>query len=92
MKHFNINTFYYFQYIHFTMNWMIDFLSGSISGAFGVIIGHPLDTIKCRMQIDPSSYSSMFNASLRIVKEEKLLGLFKGCLSPTLFAIPQTAM
>lgn len=74
------------------MNWIIDFLSGSISGAAGIMIGHPLDTIKCRMQIDPSAYSNMFTASIRIVKEEKIWGLFKGCLSPTMLAIPQSAM
>jgi solute carrier family 25 carnitine/acylcarnitine transporter 20/29 len=74
------------------MNWVIDFLSGSISGAAGVIIGHPLDTIKCRMQIDPSTYSNMLKTSLKIVRKEKIWGLFKGCLSPTLFAIPINAM
>jgi solute carrier family 25 carnitine/acylcarnitine transporter 20/29 len=74
------------------MKWFIDFMSGSISGACGILIGHPLDTIKCRMQINHSDYSNTLSASYRIIKEEKLWGLFKGCLSPTIFAIPINAM
>jgi hypothetical protein len=74
------------------MNWVVDFLSGSISGACGVFIGHPFDTVKCRMQIDHSAYSNMFTASFRIIREEKFWGLFKGSTSPVLFALPINAM
>jgi len=30
----------------FKNNWTKDFICGSISGIFGILVGHPLDTIK----------------------------------------------
>jgi hypothetical protein len=29
--------------------WLVDFFAGSLSGASGTLVGHPLDTIKVRI-------------------------------------------
>lgn len=33
---------------------LVGFLSGTIAGAFGVMVGHPLDTLKTRAQVGNS--------------------------------------
>ena len=35
-----------------------ELIAGSVGGAAQVIVGHPLDTVKTRAQIAPSSVSS----------------------------------
>ena len=72
--------------------WTKDFLAGSISGIFGTLVGHPLDTIKCRIQASSNYYSSTLSALGKILKEEKLIGLFKGVLPPILNQFPINAM
>jgi solute carrier family 25 (mitochondrial carnitine/acylcarnitine transporter), member 20/29 len=72
--------------------WLIDFISGSLSGILGTFVGHPLDTIKCRLQVHSKEYSNTFNSLRKIVKEEKLSGLFKGVVPPMLNQFPINAM
>ncbi len=72
--------------------WMVDFISGSISGICGLFIGHPLDTIKCRMQYEPNIYRNTFTAFKLIAKEEKLISLFKGVIPPIFNQFPINAM
>lgn len=63
-------------------------LAGTISGAIGVITGHPFDTIKVRLQAQPHGknatllYRSTLHCLLSTVRAEGLLGLFKGVSSP----------
>jgi hypothetical protein len=72
--------------------WLIDFISGSISGILGTFVGHPLDTIKCRLQVHSKEYGNAFNSVKKIVKEEKLTGLFKGVVPPVMNQFPINAM
>ncbi|KAJ3330043.1 hypothetical protein HDU76_006539 [Blyttiomyces sp. JEL0837] len=69
------------------MTHWIDFVAGTIGGAAGVVVGHPLDTIKVRlqtqaMQAGPKRYTGTVNCLLTIVREEKFSGLYKGMASP----------
>jgi hypothetical protein len=72
--------------------WFKDFLAGSISGILGTFVGHPLDTVKCRIQARKINYSSFFMTIQKILKEEKFLGLFKGVVPPILNQFPINAM
>src|SRR5690242_6341648 len=66
---------------------MNEFISGSFGGMCGIIVGHPLDTVKVRMQTNNSHntvYKSIFQSMASIVKNEKPRALFKGMLSPLL--------
>ncbi len=65
-------------------------LSGSLSGAMAVCVGTPFDVSLVRMQNDGAKpaaerrgYTGVFNALLRIVKEEGVLSLWKG-LTPNI--------
>lgn len=57
--------------------------TGGIYGATHTISGHPLDTIKTRMQIDPA-YAKLntFQTTKLLYKEAGLIGFFRGCLPP----------
>jgi solute carrier family 25 carnitine/acylcarnitine transporter 20/29 len=72
--------------------WFADFLAGSISGILGTLIGHPLDTVKCRLQVASKEYSSTLVALAKTVREERILGLFKGVVPPVLNQFPVNAM
>jgi solute carrier family 25 carnitine/acylcarnitine transporter 20/29 len=72
--------------------WAVDVISGSISGVIGIFVGHPLDTIKCRIQVSSKEYSNTFSALRKIIKEERFIGLFKGVVPPILNQFPINAM
>ncbi|KAJ3322034.1 hypothetical protein HDV06_003635 [Boothiomyces sp. JEL0866] len=62
-------------------------LAGLIAGGLGSIIGTPCDLALIRMQADSSlplqerrNYRNVFDALLRITKEEGVLGLWSGCI------------
>lgn len=63
-------------------------VAGTISGAVGVIAGHPFDTVKVRLQAQSHRknaallYRSTLHCFLSTVRAEGLLGLFKGVSSP----------
>ncbi|XP_014247598.1 solute carrier family 25 member 45-like [Cimex lectularius] len=58
-----------------------DFISGCVSGASGILIGHPADTIKVRQQTDRNSVVTII---LNIWKHEGLRGYYKGCFFPVM--------
>ncbi|KAJ1666346.1 hypothetical protein IW140_001075 [Coemansia sp. RSA 1813] len=60
-----------------------DFVAGSLAGAAQVAVGHPLDTIKVRMQIEGSSvFKGPMDCLTKTVRNEGILGLYKGMSSP----------
>ncbi|KAJ1752951.1 hypothetical protein LPJ78_003631 [Coemansia sp. RSA 989] len=60
-----------------------DFVAGSLAGAAQVAVGHPLDTIKVRMQIEKAGmFQGPIDCLLKTVKNEGVLGLYKGMASP----------
>lgn len=65
-----------------------EFVAGSLGGMAGITVGHPMDTIRVRLQIQSPinpKYKSFSDCLFKIIKEEKgVHGLFKGLLSPLL--------
>ncbi|XP_077476617.1 mitochondrial basic amino acids transporter [Stigmatopora argus] len=63
----------------------LDFAAGCIGGAAGVLVGHPFDTVKVRLQVqnaDKPLYRGTFHCFQSIVRQESTLGLYKGLGSP----------
>lgn len=57
--------------------------TGSIYGGVHTITGHPLDTIKSRMQMDPSmSKSGALDVAKTMWRAEGVRGFFRGCIPP----------
>jgi solute carrier family 25 (mitochondrial carnitine/acylcarnitine transporter), member 20/29 len=65
-----------------------EFVAGSVGGMFGVSVGHPLDTIRVRLQTQSRTnpeFSSFFDCLKKTMKKERgIRGLYKGMLSPLL--------
>ncbi|KAJ1907931.1 hypothetical protein LPJ81_000425 [Coemansia sp. IMI 209127] len=60
-----------------------DFVAGSLAGAAQVAVGHPLDTVKVRMQIEGSSvFKGPMDCLAKTIRNEGVLGLYKGMSSP----------
>nr|XP_015825387.2 mitochondrial basic amino acids transporter isoform X1 [Nothobranchius furzeri] len=63
----------------------LDFAAGCIGGAAGVLVGHPFDTVKVRLQVqnvDKPLYRGTFHCFQSIIRQESMLGLYKGIGSP----------
>jgi len=63
----------------------LDFFAGCVGGCAGVVVGHPLDTVKVRLQMQCSknpAYRGTYHCIQTIVKQESVRGLFKGMASP----------
>ena len=59
-----------------------DFIAGWCGGASSLIIGHPLDTIKVRLQ--SLQYKGIFDCILRTLRTEGAFALYKGMEFPLL--------
>lgn len=73
---------------------LLYFGCGAISGAIGDSIVHPIDTIRCRLQVQHSSnikYRSTYHTLRTILKQEGINGLFGGLGTVLLFTIPAHA-
>ncbi|XP_061393545.1 mitochondrial basic amino acids transporter [Musca vetustissima] len=63
----------------------LDFLAGCIGGCAGVLVGHPLDTVKVHLQTqDPKNpkYKGTWHCMRTIVAQDKFSGLYRGITSP----------
>lgn len=71
-----------------------DLNAGTVGGVAGIAAGHPLDTVKVRLQtLDASKPAAGVLSTLRqIVAAEGPLGLYKGLLSPILSNAPINAV
>ncbi|TRY81722.1 hypothetical protein DNTS_031312 [Danionella cerebrum] len=58
-----------------------DFIAGWIGGASSVVVGHPLDTVKTRLQAG-KGYRNTLHCVLTIYKKENVTGFFKGLSFP----------
>lgn len=57
--------------------------TGSIYGATHTLTGHPLDTVKSKMQIQQGYTNlSAITVCQKIWKQEGLIGFFRGCVPP----------
>lgn len=68
-----------------------DLIAGTIGGASGIIVGHPIDTVKVRLQVD-RSYKGITDCVLKTVRLEGPTSFFKGVVAPVLGAAPINAV
>lgn len=62
---------------------MIDYIAGIAGGFVVVLVGHPFDTIKTRLQTAPSNfYASTMDCVAMTFKQEGLKGFYAGMYSP----------
>ncbi|XP_065066539.1 mitochondrial basic amino acids transporter-like [Rhopilema esculentum] len=67
-----------------------EFISGWIAGCAGVLVSHPFDTVRIRLQSQgvvpdsPLKYNGTIHCLVETVKKEKVYGLFKGITPPLL--------
>lgn len=61
-----------------------ELVAGTFGGWAQVVVGHPFDTLKVRLQTqpDPPKYRNAFDCFKTIVREEGFRGLYKGVNSP----------
>ncbi|XP_064623125.1 mitochondrial basic amino acids transporter-like [Lineus longissimus] len=63
----------------------IDFIAGCFGGCAAVIVGHPFDTVKVRLQTQSPGaklYRGTFDCFRKIVQKETAHGLYRGMASP----------
>ena len=70
---------------------MKDLTAGFVAGAISTYVGHPLDTIKVRMQVS-DHHTSIGKSMLNIIRNEGIRGLYKGVLSPVIGYAPVNAV
>lgn len=76
-----------------------DFLAGGFGGMCLVTAGHPLDTIKVRLQTQPTPkageqllYKGTWDCALKTVRNEGFFGLYKGMAAPLIGVTPMFAV
>ncbi|KAJ3408804.1 hypothetical protein HDV05_004753 [Chytridiales sp. JEL 0842] len=58
-------------------------LEGSVAGMAQVAVGHPLDTVKVRLQLaPPNTFRGPLDVLKTTITQEGILGLYKGMASP----------
>ncbi|XP_038061658.1 mitochondrial carnitine/acylcarnitine carrier protein-like [Patiria miniata] len=75
-----------------------NFLAGGFGGVCLVVAGHPLDTIKVRLQTQPTPapgaaplYAGTWDCAKKTVTKEGFFGLYKGMFAPILGVTPMYA-
>eukprot|EP01095_Lingulamoeba_sp_RSL-Kostka_P014074 TRINITY_DN600_c0_g1_i1.p1 TRINITY_DN600_c0_g1~~TRINITY_DN600_c0_g1_i1.p1 ORF type:complete len:296 (+),score=91.99 TRINITY_DN600_c0_g1_i1:63-950(+) len=85
------------------MDGFISYMKDTVAGGFGgmclVLVGHPLDTIKVRLQTMPVPkigesplYKGSIDCAMKTVRNEGVLGLYKGMGAPLLTVTPMFAI
>jgi solute carrier family 25 carnitine/acylcarnitine transporter 20/29 len=72
------------QRSHFT-KMLVDIIAGTIAGINVTIVGHPFDTLKVRLQTQPTDkpiYNGVVDCFKKTIKWEGFGGLYKGVQSP----------
>ncbi|XP_033331239.2 mitochondrial carnitine/acylcarnitine carrier protein isoform X2 [Megalopta genalis] len=64
------------------------FIAGGIGGIFTVLTGHPLDTVKLRLQTMPENYKGTWHAIKTTVLQEGPFSLYKGVMAPLITVVP----
>ena len=68
------------------------FISGGVGGACCVLVGHPLDLVKVRMQTGGASSSSVFGMLSSTLRREGVRGLYRGVSAPLTAVTPMFAV
>jgi solute carrier family 25 carnitine/acylcarnitine transporter 20/29 len=81
-----------------TQGLLKDTIAGGFGGACLVLVGHPLDTIKVKMQtmvVTPRTappYTSTLDCALKTIKADGPLGLYRGMLAPLTGVTPMYSL
>ncbi|XP_067013537.1 mitochondrial carnitine/acylcarnitine carrier protein isoform X2 [Anabrus simplex] len=73
-------------------------VSGSVGGALAVLVGHPLDTVKVRLQTMPKipgeepMYKGTWDCFVKTLANEGVLGLLRGLTAPLVLVTPMFAL
>lgn len=59
-----------------------DFAAGTVAGIALTMVGHPFDTIKVRLQTEPTLFSGGLDCLRKTLQSEGIFALFKGMASP----------
>lgn len=80
-------------------NLVKNFIAGGFGGTCLVFAGHPLDTIKVRLQTQPYNadgkpalYKGTYDCAKKIVQKESFKGLYKGMATPIVGVTPMYAI
>lgn len=65
-----------------------ELIGGSCAGIVQTIVGHPLDVLKTKMQVDSSTNSNAFKVFVDTIKKEKIRGIYRGMTPPLFSAVP----
>lgn len=57
-------------------------IAGSVAGMASVVVCHPFDTIRTRLQISPARFRGFFDCAKQTIQKETARGLYKGFLPP----------
>uniref|UniRef100_A0A0B6Z258 Mitochondrial carnitine/acylcarnitine carrier protein n=1 Tax=Arion vulgaris TaxID=1028688 RepID=A0A0B6Z258_9EUPU len=76
-----------------------DFISGGVGGLCTIVAGHPLDTVKVRLQTMPNplpgqtpAFAGTFDCLMKTVNKEGFIGLYKGMAAPVAGVAPVFAV
>jgi len=64
------------------------FVCGGVGGLYAVLIGHPFDTVKVRLQTQGTLYRGMLHCFAKTIRHEGVFGLYKGMTAPMVSIIP----
>ncbi|KAI8808560.1 mitochondrial carrier domain-containing protein [Cladochytrium replicatum] len=73
------------------MDQVKSFLSGGAAGVASVLVGHPFDTLKVRLQTS-NQYKGLADCFRQTVAKEGFFGLYKGITSPLIGVTPMFAV
>ena len=60
------------------------FVGGTVSGLTKLLVGHPFDTVKIRLQCDPGRYAGPIACLRSLVRHESVWAVYKGCVPPAI--------
>lgn len=58
-------------------------LAGTVAGISSILVCHPLDTIRTRLQVS-SEYRGAWDCAIRLVREEGFTSLYRGMVGPVM--------
>ena len=65
------------------MDQVKSFLAGGAAGVSAVLVGHPFDTLKVRLQTS-NEYKGLFDCFQKTIAKDGVRGLYRGMVSPLL--------
>ncbi len=68
------------------------FLSGGVGGACAVLVGHPFDLVKVRMQTGSFGNASVFGMLRKTFAMDGVFGIYRGVSAPLVAATPMYAV